>query len=362
MKSKIITVLVSAAALILIFSAAAFADPIKGDLNGDGNVTVEDARYVLRGAIGLARLSDMQLKAADFNDDMEVNVEDARLVLRHAIGLDKPKEPDDPLNFEKVLYEHSHAMLGSEKQYIKYDVTGILKNYQKWCSIYTIDDVLRPVLGKLGYTQEAIDKLAPHTFPKDLWFKLFVRNNVPVLNAAAAAGIACTMDNVIPPSLLMAYYERLEQEEGLCKIYNLVTYLDNDVSGELRPADEDEIAEYKPEIGDIVYITNKTMLVKDRDGESYNQLIHTAQITKVNPDGTFMCTEGSIVEPSEGDGIARVREREYFWSDDIATNYDAYGEKIEGKAAKHYSSYVFRYNSTVVVLAVIRPDWSYTGK
>lgn len=360
MKNKIIAVTISVFALMLILAFSSSAAVKKGDMDGDNAVTVTDARLVLRSALGKQSFANAQLVAADYNEDDVIDLKDARLILRHAIGLDQTKTAKQK-QFEKVLYEYSHAMLGSSKEYMNYDVTGLLKNYQKWCTIYTIDDVLRPVLQQLGYTEEAINKLAPHTFKQTHWAKLLIRNSVPTAYVSTLSYFASQLDNIIPPSILMAYYEDLEKE-GLCKIYNFVDYFDNDVSAEMKYADEDEVAAYDPQVGDIVYITNKTMLVKNKEGNYSNQLIHTAQITQVYEDGTFMCTEGSIVEPSEGDGIARVREREYFWCKEIHTNYDAYGNKIDGVADLEYSSYMFKYNSTVVVLAIIRPDWTYTGE
>lgn len=57
----------------------------KGDVNGDGLVSAEDARLALRAAVGLEKLNDTQKKAADMNNDGEVTAEDARDILNKAV-------------------------------------------------------------------------------------------------------------------------------------------------------------------------------------------------------------------------------------------------------------------------------------
>ena len=71
----------------------------RGDIDGDGEVTVKDARYALRQAVGLIELTvnSKPYTAADADKDGSVSVRDARLILRGAVGLEKL-----PL----ALYEH----------------------------------------------------------------------------------------------------------------------------------------------------------------------------------------------------------------------------------------------------------------
>jgi hypothetical protein len=61
--------------------------PLKGDVNGDGKVNVQDATLALRAAVGLIQLTADQQAAADITKDGKVNVQDATLVLRMAVGL-----------------------------------------------------------------------------------------------------------------------------------------------------------------------------------------------------------------------------------------------------------------------------------
>lgn len=59
----------------------------KGDADGNGEITVSDARILLRCAIGLENVPDEKLVQWDFNENGTIDVADARAVLRIAIGL-----------------------------------------------------------------------------------------------------------------------------------------------------------------------------------------------------------------------------------------------------------------------------------
>ena len=61
----------------------------KGDVDGNATVDVNDARTVLRAAVGLEKLSPDAEKRADTDGDGKVTVNDARDILRTATGLDK---------------------------------------------------------------------------------------------------------------------------------------------------------------------------------------------------------------------------------------------------------------------------------
>lgn len=65
------------------------SDAVRGDVNGDGKVTVEDARTALRAAVGLEKLDEKQTAAADYDGDGEVTAADARAILRKATGLEE---------------------------------------------------------------------------------------------------------------------------------------------------------------------------------------------------------------------------------------------------------------------------------
>jgi hypothetical protein len=60
---------------------------LKGDVNGDGSVNVQDATLALRIAVSLLTPTDAQKAAADVNGDGSINVQDATIILRKAVGL-----------------------------------------------------------------------------------------------------------------------------------------------------------------------------------------------------------------------------------------------------------------------------------
>lgn len=63
------------------------AELVVGDVNGDGNVTVRDARTLLRYIADLIGEDHINQAAADVNGDGKVNVRDARALLRQIAGL-----------------------------------------------------------------------------------------------------------------------------------------------------------------------------------------------------------------------------------------------------------------------------------
>ena len=82
-----ITSLICAVALCLTgfsLSAAAF---IPGDVNGDGSISAEDAREILRFSVGAQPMTEEMKIFADIDGDGTVGAGDARLALRTAIGL-----------------------------------------------------------------------------------------------------------------------------------------------------------------------------------------------------------------------------------------------------------------------------------
>ncbi len=59
-----------------------------GDVDGDGDVDVSDARTALRAAVGLEKLTPDAEKRADVDGDGKVTAADARQILRSATGLE----------------------------------------------------------------------------------------------------------------------------------------------------------------------------------------------------------------------------------------------------------------------------------
>ncbi len=63
------------------------ADPIPGDVTGDGKVDVRDVTLVMQYILGLVTLTQEQAGTADYNDDGRVDIRDAVLIMQYALGL-----------------------------------------------------------------------------------------------------------------------------------------------------------------------------------------------------------------------------------------------------------------------------------
>lgn len=61
---------------------------LKGDVNGDGEITAADARTILRAASKLEELDESQKKEADIDNDGKITAADARAALRRSAGLE----------------------------------------------------------------------------------------------------------------------------------------------------------------------------------------------------------------------------------------------------------------------------------
>lgn len=66
----------------------AYMSYLKGDVNGDGNVTAADARMTLRAAAQLDKISEIEEYRADVNGDGRITAADAREILNRSAGAD----------------------------------------------------------------------------------------------------------------------------------------------------------------------------------------------------------------------------------------------------------------------------------
>lgn len=303
----------------------------KGDVDGDGKVAAADARCTLRFAVELDKPTEEQFMAADYNADGEITAADARIILRVSVGLstedEQPKTEYQPsekeLNFYKVLYDTAHPLLGQHK--VVFD-NPVLKNFQKWCCLYTIGDVFRPALQNAGYTQAQIDLLAPMQFSKDSKDKL-------AQNLLGSSLLSFWFDIIwFIPSLLADYYIKTP-EAADC--YFLYDFYDDMVELKVYEHSDEDRKNYEPRIGDVLFMSTKTNTYEN----GYPTVDHTAQVIAVYDDGTILCTEGSLIESKEGDNLARVRERKYRYDAEIGT-------------------YEFVGNENVIVLYVAQPHLS----
>ncbi len=305
---------------VLLITGIVFVNAYeKGDVDGDGKISAADARLALRFSVNLDVPTDEQKLVADFDGNGSITAADARSILRLSVGLsvetpdnpDNPDEPDVPvqkpvhvpsereLAFYDALYETAHPY---ENGNIKAFEFPLLKNFQKWCCLYTIKYVFRPALEKAGYTKSEIDRLAPQTFSADSISKI-------LSNATNISWSDKFVVDTLPlyvPSLLADYYIKTP---AAADVYFLHDFYDDMIETKIYEHSDEDIENYTPRVGDVLFISNKTNTYEN----GYPTVDHTAQIIKVFKDGTFLCTEGSLLDKSEDDGIARVRERRYMF-------------------------------------------------
>jgi len=72
--------------LLIIFSLPVMA-ALHGDINRNGTIDVQDVALVMRSALGLTDLDNLQLFLADVNGDQVVNVVDVSLIMQKSLGL-----------------------------------------------------------------------------------------------------------------------------------------------------------------------------------------------------------------------------------------------------------------------------------
>ena len=61
--------------------------PIKGDVNSDGKVGIDDVTYIQKYLANLAEFTAQQEALADVNKDGEVNIDDVTLIQKHLAGM-----------------------------------------------------------------------------------------------------------------------------------------------------------------------------------------------------------------------------------------------------------------------------------
>jgi len=94
--TKILSVLLCMATVLILPSIAVSASAVEGDkfgdLNGDGAVTAADAIICLQASSKLTTLTEKQKKAADVFGDGEITAACARKILRVSLGLENFEE------------------------------------------------------------------------------------------------------------------------------------------------------------------------------------------------------------------------------------------------------------------------------
>lgn len=58
-----------------------------GELDEDGTFNLNNIKILLKGAVGIIELTDVQKKVSDINNDTKINLNDVKMLLRIAVGI-----------------------------------------------------------------------------------------------------------------------------------------------------------------------------------------------------------------------------------------------------------------------------------
>lgn len=151
---KRIVAIIIAFAVALPLAAAVYAAPVmRGDVDGDGLVTVADALAALRISVKLVSPDSAVILAADVDRDGSVTADDALAILRCAAGLDNPAglpvladaSVGDTVTFGK--YEQDNDV-SNGKEDIEWKVIAKSEGKILLISVYALDAV--PFNGSLA--------------------------------------------------------------------------------------------------------------------------------------------------------------------------------------------------------------------
>ena len=167
---KIISIIIAAAMLLALLPAGmtSYAKTVKGDADGDGDITVADALKALRVAAKLTDPTNALIVTCDIDNDGEITVADALKILRVAAKLAQPESLGEAEPFvlnlciasEPWTLDPSLASSTDETTYIQHQFEGLMK-YQ------TIDSPVADDANMLG-TEVVPGQAASYTVSEDL--------------------------------------------------------------------------------------------------------------------------------------------------------------------------------------------------
>lgn len=107
---RVSSVLLAVLTIILSVSIVNVFAAAKGDVNGDGDVTVSDAMTVFNFISGKSILTEEEQKKADVNSDGSVNVADAMKIYNIILGKDEDEEKEGTFKITTYGWGHDIGM------------------------------------------------------------------------------------------------------------------------------------------------------------------------------------------------------------------------------------------------------------
>ena len=134
-KFKLFSLFIACLFLIQVSNIDVFAlDKYLGDVNGDGVVSVSDARFVLQIAARLKPSSSKIIKLCDVDGDNAVTISDAVLVLRIACGVIELSPKEDINDIILSDMPEGSYILKYENEF------GAISNYENICTLNVLND------------------------------------------------------------------------------------------------------------------------------------------------------------------------------------------------------------------------------
>ena len=103
-------------ALIFVFCTFGYvyAEEVSnlGDVNKDGQITLEDAQFILKMALHIDHVSESVM--ADMDQNGKVDLSDSTLALKYALKIlpENEKQPDSSLDGDGIVGGEKHLQLG----------------------------------------------------------------------------------------------------------------------------------------------------------------------------------------------------------------------------------------------------------
>ena len=223
---------------------------VRGDMNGDGNITVADCRSMLKTAAGFYEPSDDELIRADINSDGEAGTMEVRSVLRFVARL-TAYSIDESINDTADIAEDAENPSVS----MQYQFTG--KN-ELTCDFY-IDNISNHLTSRLGISIP--DGLTVTEFA-DFWGSTLIYNGEADNNTIAAAAVTAKEFNDEKINIISVKFEISDDADMDNIVFNVLdgSCVDDSIplSGELKVETYSESFEYTENGDGTITITGFT--------------------------------------------------------------------------------------------------------
>ena len=150
---RILSLVVLTSLFVQLFSITAFAtEEIKGDVNGDGEISLADARLVLNSVAQIEVLPEEKISVADFDNDGVLTFNDARNIL--LLSVDLPPEYLEMQKFIQITPKKSNDGITTKSKFCM-----VVSDYAETLPATPVDNKSNPLYtpllaGTFDYVKE----------------------------------------------------------------------------------------------------------------------------------------------------------------------------------------------------------------